>query len=189
MRYQHSTQPQISHRDSTAAMRDSGLFGSSAMFADDSLLSATRDTDMSDSVFCSLIMLALRRDEKSPLSRTMTRLLGLSRDDEVILTKQIGILDGEDLHSLIVSIKPDTDDVILVTKTSSMMDIYLTDSCCRLRAAATLQRDCDQPELITNKDAVVAFACELESWKILAKKMSHLCFLKSYMQRTCRFEI
>ena len=148
---------------------DLGLVSSSAMFVDGLKSSVAGEATISDVSFKALIKLALSKAEKTPLSKTMTILLGISEGDEVILTKQIGVSVGEDLHGLIVSIKPSTDDIILVNRTSTMMDIYLTGSCRHLRSAATLQRDKDRPYLVSYEHAAVGYARELKIWATLAK--------------------
>lgn len=141
--------------------------GSTSVNNVDSSIAA--DASVGDGLFKALIKVALNRVENTPLNKAMTVLLGLSTSDEVIFSRQIGVSVGKDLHGLIVSIKPNTDDVILVNRTSKLMYVYLTDSCRNLRAAATLERDCDQPNLVSNEDALIGYGRELYMWTLLTE--------------------
>jgi hypothetical protein len=99
----------------------------------------------------------------------MTILLGLSTGTEVIETKQIGVINGDEVHGLIVSIKPNTDDVILVNRGKYEMNVFLTDSTRQLRSAATLNRSTGQPKLISNELANFGFHHELRIWTVIAE--------------------
>lgn len=149
---------------------DRGILSGSASFADVHKSSVAGDAMISDLVFKALIKTAVSRDEQTPLNLTITRLLGLSTDDEVIFTKQIGVCAGEDLHGLIVSIKPHKDDIILINRTSTMMEIYLADSRRQLRAAALLKRDSVQPNLVSIEHAAAGYARELNFWAMVGEK-------------------
>lgn len=149
---------------------DRGIRSDSANFADGHKSSAADEATISDVVFKALIKTALSRDDITPLNLTITRLLGLSSDDDVIFTKQIGVGAGEDLHGLIVSIKPNTDDIILVNRTCTTMEIYLADSRRQLRAAALLKRDGVQPNLVSNEHAAAGYARELNFWAMVGEK-------------------
>jgi hypothetical protein len=121
-----------------------------------------------DMEFYQLVRYAHSRTDITPLNRSMTTLLGISTGTEVIETKQIGVISGDEVHGLIVSIKSNTDDVILVNRGKYEMNVFLTDSTCRLRTAATLNRSTGQPKLISTELAHPGFDNELRIWKVIA---------------------
>jgi hypothetical protein len=169
MKSRHIQMTIISAYISNIPISEFGFVSNGALFADGVNSSVAGEAAIGDALFKALIKLTLNRIEETPLNKTMTVLLGLSTGDEVILSRQIGVSVGKDLHGLIVSNKPNTDDVILVNRTSELMYIYLTDSCRHLRAAATLQRYSDQPNLISNEDAALGYGRELNMWAVLAE--------------------
>lgn len=169
MKSRHIQMTMISAYISNIPISEFGFVSNGALFADGANSSVAGEAEVGDGLFKALIKVALNRVEGTPLNKAMTVLLGVSTGDEVIFSRQIGVTVGKDLHGLIVSIKPDTDDVILVNRTSELMYIYLTDSCRHLRAAATLQRDSDQPILVSNELAIVGYSRELYMWTVLAE--------------------
>ena len=159
----------ISAYVSNVRVSDLGFVSDGGIFADSVNSSLAGDDVVGNTLFKALIKLALNRLENTPLNKTMTGLLGLSTGEDVVFSRQIGVTVGKDLHGLIVSINPNTDDVILVNRTSELMYIYLTDSCGHLRSAATLQRDSDQPIIISNELAAAGYGREVYMWTVLAE--------------------
>lgn len=148
---------------------DIGLLNSAPLFSDEIEVKGDSKPAISDALFNALIKSALRSAETTPLNRKVTNLLGISTDDEAISTKQIGVTADDGLHGILVSTKPNRDDIILVRKSSTMMEIYLSDSRHKLRAAATLDRDCAQPTLVSIEDAAAGYARELGVWVIVGE--------------------
>lgn len=169
MKSRHIRLTMISAYVSNVRVSDIGVVSNGAIFAGSDNSSVAVEAAVGDSLFKALIHLTLNRVENTPLNKTMTGLLGLSTGEEIIFTRQIGVRVGNDLHGLIVSINPDTDDVILVNRTNESMYIYLTDSCRHLRSAATLQRDSDQPIIVSNEHAAEGYGREVYMWAVLAE--------------------
>ena len=150
-------------------MSDISTLSSAPVFTDESELRVGDETAISDAVFRALIRAALKGAAATPLNRKVTNLLGLSTDVDTVVTKQIGVSVDEGLHGLLVSIKPNTDDIILVNQNSTVMDIYLTDTRRQLRAAATLHREGDQPSIVGNEQAAPGYVRELGIWAMIGE--------------------
>ena len=106
----------------------------------------------------------------STIGPNAARLLGLEVTGLSIPAKYVSSVlpDGE--CYFIVSLKPDTDDIVIIEMRESASPImYLTNSKVELRAALVNQPG--RPHLITIEQAIVGFRVLLEFWTEAAKTL------------------
>ncbi|MCX6787977.1 MAG: hypothetical protein NT108_02315 [Candidatus Kaiserbacteria bacterium] len=128
------------------------------------------DRELLGDVFRRLREYTLTNSEQSTIGPNAARLLGLEITGLSIPTKNVSssLPDGE--CYFIVSLKPDTDDiVILEMREGAPFIMYLTNSKGELRAG--LVNHPSHSYLITNEQAAAGFRALLEFWTDAAKTL------------------
>lgn len=143
----------------------------------DSLRNVTPDVDaspidreLSSGAFIRLREYTLTNSEQSTIGPNAAKLLGLEVIDSRIPTKNVSSLlpDGE--CYFVVSLKPNTDDIVLIEiREGSPLIMYLTNSRAELRAV--LVNNPGRPYLIANEQAAAGFQVLLEFWVEAAKTL------------------
>lgn len=129
------------------------------------------DRELSSDAFMRLREYTLTNSEQSTIGPNAAKLLGLEVTGSHISTKNVSSLlpDGE--CYFVVSLKPNTDDIVLIEiRESAPLIMYLTNSRAELRAV--LVNNPGHPYLIANEQAAAGFQVLLDFWVEAAKTLS-----------------
>jgi hypothetical protein len=108
-----------------------------------------------------LLDLVAASRKQATADKAITRLLGITTGEEAIDLKAIAKTVDEVRHTLAVSQKPGSDDLLLVVARPQAPTIYyLTNTKLVLRAACVVENG--QPRLIVNEQAQAGFQSELK---------------------------
>ncbi len=128
------------------------------------------DLELSGDAFMRLREYTLTNSEQSTIGPNAARLLGLEVTASSIPTKNVSSVlpDGE--CYFVVSLKPNTDDIVLIEiRESAPLIMYLTNSKAELRVV--LVNNPGRPYLIANDQAAAGFQALLEFWVEAAKTL------------------
>lgn len=128
------------------------------------------DPELSGDAFVRLREYTLTNSEQSTIGPNAAKLLELEVTGLSIPTKNVSSLlpDGE--CYFVVSLKPNTDDIVLIEiRESAPLIMYLTNSKAELRVV--LVNNPGRPYLIANDQAAAGFQALLEFWVEAAKTL------------------
>ena len=126
--------------------------------------------EFSEGAFMRLREYTLTNPEQSRIGPNVARLLGLEVAGLSIPTKYVSAPFPDGTCYFSVSLKPNTDDIIIIeTRGDVPLIMYLTNSKLELRAA--LVNEPGHPHLITNERVAARFRDILEFWTEAAKTL------------------
>jgi hypothetical protein len=164
-----------------SALGASSALGGSAEFTpvaavEPQALASTPQTDpepITQADFDRLVGMVRARQKIFDIDAVVTSTLGLTGPGEIMQTRQLGANVADGRHTIAVSIKPGSDDILIMRRRTDLnrVETYLTNSRRELRAA--LVNDASGTRLITNEQAAAGFREELKFFSDAVRAQSN----------------